>query len=155
MADEVSVRITLVRPPKDVDFCLQRGKDERIAKIQSDGNDITFEFKVAIKNNRPDGTPNFLGPFTQGPPAKRFFYINSGTYAGQAESLWGRRAKVHFAGITWAMIEKVMADPNLVLATSVLGTTKDGGPITARVKLLDKGWTVAKAGMTLRGIDLY
>ena len=146
--DEVPIRVTLVHPPAGIDFCLQRGKDERISKIRSDGHDITFEFKVRVKNNRPDGVPNFLGPFTQGPPASRFLYINSGIYAGQAESPWERRAKVHFAGITWPMVEKVMADPNLILAASVLGIAKDGGPIMASVKLLDKGWTVAETGKT-------
>ena len=148
MTNEVPVRVTLVRPPKDVDFCLQRGKNERAAKTRSDGHNITFEFKVTVKNNRPDGAPNFLGPFTQGPPAKRFFYINSGICAGQAESPWERRAKVHFAGITWPMIEKVMADPNLVLTASVLGAAEDGGPMTASVKLLDTGWSVAEVGKT-------
>ena len=55
---------------------------------------------------------NFLGPFTQGPPASRFVYVNSGTMAGENATPWTRRAKIPLAGITNAMVKKALAAPS-------------------------------------------
>ena len=70
METELRLRIILVAPPSGVDFGLQDGKGsdyQSIQKQQSKGDDLSFDCTVAVKDNRDDGLPNFLGPLTQGP----------------------------------------------------------------------------------------
>lgn len=95
-----------------------------------------------IANDRTAGPPNFRGKSVQGPPADRFIYINAGTYAGQANSCWSRRAKVSLAGITWELIEQVLSESNSVLEARIAATARDGGPAYATVRLLEGGWRV-------------
>jgi hypothetical protein len=144
MEREIPLRITLVHPPRDVVFCLQRGKEEIASPVRSAGDDLSFDLSLRVRDGRPDGLPNFLGAFAQGPPAGRFVYFNSGTSAGQADSCWTRRGKVPLSGITWPMIEEVLGTPDAVLEARVAGTAKDGGPACATVPLLESGWRVAK-----------
>lgn len=142
MPQELPLRITLVQVPAGVTFCLQRGKAELVAPTQIAGDQISFDFTVRIGQPQANGTPNFLGPFTQGPPAERFVYVNSGTSAGQATSIWTRRAKVKLVGITQTMIDGALATPGAVIAARIAGTAKDGGPACATVPLLEGGWKV-------------
>ena len=102
---------------------------------------MTFEFEVRV-GTRARGEPNFLGPFVQGPPAGRFVYINSGTLAGQADSIWTRRAKVPLTGITRALIERARVAGS-TLEAEIAGTGRDGGPACATVPLMSDGWRVA------------
>ena len=143
MERTLPLRITLVQPPRDVVFCLQRGKTEIVSPVRVTGDDLSFDFSVRL-GERPDGLPNFLGPFAQGPPAGRFVYVNSGTSAGQAGSCWTRRAKIPLSAITWPMIEEVLAAPDHILEARIAGTAKDGGPVCATVPLLDGGWKISK-----------
>jgi hypothetical protein len=144
MEREIPLRITLVHPPRDVVFCLQRGKKEIVSPVRASGDDLSFELSVRVRDGRADGLPNFLGPFTQGPPAGRFVYVNSGTSAGEAGSRWTRRAKVPLSGITWALIEEALAAPDAVLEARIAGMSRDGGPACATVPLLEGGWRVTK-----------
>jgi hypothetical protein len=144
MEREIPLRITLVHPPRDVVFCLQRGKTEIVSPVPATGDDLSFDFTLRVRDGRPDGLPNFLGPFAQGPPAGRFVYVNSGTSAGEAGSCWTRRAKVPLAGISWPMIEEMMAAPDTVLEARIAGTARDGGPACATVPLLEGEWRIAK-----------
>lgn len=137
MVLELRLRIILERPPAGVDFGLQQGKGANYRTIQtqrSQGDDLTFEGTVTAKGDRGDGPPNFLGPLTQGPPTGRFLYIDIGKSAGQAGSEWDRRLKVPLGGITWEMVERVEADPDLVLEARLPGTGRDGGPSCATVR---------------------
>jgi hypothetical protein len=145
MERELPLRIILVHPPRDVVFCLQRGKTEIVSPVRATGDDIAFDFSLRVRDGRPDGLPNFLGPFAQGPPAGRFVYVNSGTSAGAADSCWTRRAKVPLSGISWPMIEEAMATPGAVLEARIAGAARDGGPACATVPLLEGGWRIAKA----------
>jgi hypothetical protein len=144
MEHELPLHITLVHPPRDVVFCLQRGKGEIVSPVRATGGDLSFELSVRVRDGRADGLPNFLGPFTQGPPAGRFVYVNSGTSAGEAGSCWTRRAKVPLAAITWPLIEAALAAPDAVLEARIAGVARDGGPACATVPLLEGGWHVAK-----------
>jgi len=145
MEREIPLRITLVHPPRDVVFCLQRGKQEIVSPVRASGDDLSFELSVRVREGRADGLPNFLGPFTQGPPAGRFVYVNSGTSAGEVGSCWTRRAKVPLSGITWPLIEEALAAPDAVLEARIAGMSRDGGPACATVPLLEDGWRIAKA----------
>jgi len=143
MERNLQLRITLVQPPRGVVFCLQSGKMEIVSPVRSAGDDLSFDFSVRV-GQRPDGLPNFLGPFTQGPPAGRFVYINSGTCAGQVGSSWTRRAKIPLSGISWRLIEEALAAADGILEARIAGTGKDGGPACATVPLLGGGWKIAK-----------
>jgi hypothetical protein len=143
MQRELPLRITLVQPPRDVVFCLQSGKTEIVSPVRSTGDDLSFDLSVRV-GERPDGQPNLLGAFAQGPPAGRFVYVNSGTSAGQAGSRWTRRAKIHLSAITWPMIEETLTAPDNVLEARIAGTGKDGGPACATIPLLDGGWRIAQ-----------
>jgi len=143
----VTLRIILFAPPAGVDFGVQEGKGNDYTTIQkqrSKGGDLRFEFSVAVKDNREDGLPNFLGPLSQGPTTGRFIYIDVGQCAGQADSCWTRRIKIPLGSITWEMIKKASKDPTVVIEAWLPGTGKDGGPSCATVKPID-GWKCQKS----------
>ena len=147
MERELTLRIVLEKPPADVDFGLQKGRGtnyETIQKQRSKEKDLHFELTVGVKESRKDDLPTLLGPFAQGPPAQRFIYIGIGTYAGQRDSCWSRRLKIPLSGVTWEMVDKVLADPKSVLETRVPGTGKDGGPTCATVKPF-AGWKLVRS----------
>ena len=142
MERELKLRIILEKPPADVDFGLQKGRGneyEVIQKQRSTAKDLTFEFDVRVKDSPKEDQPTFLGPFVQGPPAERFVYIDIGTCAGQADSCWSRRLKIPLRGITWEIVDRMLADPKSILETRVPGTGRDGGPSCATVKPFE-GW---------------
>ena len=96
MNTELTLRIVVERPPKGVDFGLQKGRGSAYETVQtqrSTGKDLTFQFSVGVKGIA------LAGPFVQGPAGQRFVYIDIGTYAGQADSCWGRRLKIPLTGI--------------------------------------------------------
>lgn len=126
--DVISLRIILEQPPAGIDFGLQKGKGSAfdvVQKQRSKGGDLEFEFTVEAKPGK-DGSPNFLGPFVQGPVGERFVYINIGTYAGQTDTCWSRRLKIPLSGITWDMLRS-----GKVLVAHIPGTGKDGSPSCA------------------------
>lgn len=130
MERQLSLRIIVENPPTGVDFGLQsgRGADYETVQKQRSKKELRFEFSVSVKTGT-DAQPDFRGPFVQGPSGERFVYLDIGTYAGQADSIWSRRLKIPLQGITLAMI-----DSQTVLETRVPGTGKDGGPNCATVK---------------------
>jgi hypothetical protein len=101
---------------------------------------LVFDFPVRIAK-QASGLPNFLGPYTQGPPAARFVYVNSGTLAGQPDSCWTRRAKVPLTSITWTLIDEARTGDSL-LEIEINGTGRDGGPTCGSVRL-SSGWRVS------------
>jgi hypothetical protein len=143
MIRSLPLRIKLVKPPRDVAFCLQKGKVDLVPPSSVSDEHVSFDLNINIANDQTDGPPNFRGPFVQGPPAARFLYINSGTYAGQGDSCWSRRAKVPLTGIGWELIERALSRPESVLEASLAGTARDGGPLCATVPFLNGGWKVA------------
>jgi hypothetical protein len=141
---EVPLRITLAAPPPDVVFCLQRGRSDLVSAVRSTGEPLSFDFEVRARDDGDGGAPRFLGEFTQGPPATRFVYVNSGTYAGDAASCWSRRAKVPLAGITRVLLRRALAAPGSVIEARIEGTARDGGPACATCRPLGKGWSVVR-----------
>ena len=151
MERELTLRIVLEKPPAGVDFGLQKGRGsdyETIQKQRSKAKDLRFEFTIGLKASHKDGTPAFAGPLVQGPSNERFIYIDIGTCAGQTDSCWSRRLKIPLSGITWDIIERLLANSESVLETRVPGTGKDGGPTCATVKPFS-GWKLQRS--TQRG----
>jgi len=100
---------------------------------------LTGDIIQVVPDRKHDGRTNFLGPLTQGPVTGRFIYIDIGRLAGQRGCAWERRLKVPLSGITWEMIQQVLANRKLVLEVHLPGTAKDGGPSCATVHPLE-GW---------------
>jgi hypothetical protein len=134
---EIPLRITLYRVPPGVRFAVQKGKSDANGNAQllppsrSDATSLSFDFTVRVADAGQGAQQRFLGEFTQGPPKKRFVYVNSGRRAGQADTNWDRRAKIPLTTITTALIEKVLSTPNTVLGIEIEGTGRDGGPVCA------------------------
>ena len=134
---ELPLRITLHRAPPGVAFALQRGKSgmhgnvELVQPTRRDFDSLSFDFSVRVEQAKRGARPRFLGEFTQGPPEKRFVYVNSGRSAGQADTLWNRRAKIPLSTISGALIETALAKPDTILEIEIEGTIKDGGPVCA------------------------
>jgi hypothetical protein len=147
-AREIPLRITVLQPPDDVTFRVQRGKTnfadpDLLGPARSSSRETAFEFHVRIGPRVAGRPPNFLGEFVQGPPAARFVYLNSGKLAGQADSPWERRAKIPLTSITWKQVDAVLAGSGAVLEARVQGLGRDGGPICASVSLMGGGWQLA------------
>jgi hypothetical protein len=140
MSRELILRIIIEQPPTGVDFALQKGRGsayETVQKQRSEGKDLLFEFQPSIKEGVSDSMAALGGPFVQGPPKQRFIYVDIGTYAGQADSRWGRRLKVPLAGIPAKFLRT-----GGVLEARIPGTGRDGGPNCATVTDFD-GWASA------------
>jgi len=134
MGPELTLRIIVEQPPEGVDYALQMGRGSAydiVQKQRSDGSDLVFEFQPSIREGR------LGGPFVQGPPNKRFVYLDIGTCAGQVDTCWSRRLKVPLEGITAKMVAK-----GGIIETRVPGTGRDGGPSCASVRDFE-GWTPA------------
>ncbi len=133
-ASNLPLRITVKRPPRGVTFCVQGKPGEYLSQTRSTDADLVFDIEVRAAGE----PPRLLGAVVQGPPAGRFVYICSGTYAGESNACSGRRAKVPLVGITPALIAK--QKPGMRLAAEIQGTARDGGPACATVPLLGPGW---------------
>lgn len=143
MESDVPMRLVLVDPPAGVDFGIQHGRGaeyETLSVQQRTRGDLFFDFSMRVAQSR-DGSPNFQGPFAQGPTASRFVYVDVGTYAGQKNTQWSRRIKVPLQGITWALIKKATSKPGHRLSARIPGRGKDGSPSCATVQVLG-GWQV-------------
>ena len=138
--DTIRLRINVVDPPAGVNLRMQRGRAELVDPARSSAKRVTFEFEVRL-GTRAGGLPNFLGDFAQGPPDKRFVYINAGTLAGQPDSPWSRRAKIPLTGISTKLIAEARRTGG-VLTAEYEGTGRDGGPSCATVPLIGGAWHV-------------
>lgn len=134
----VRVRVIVIDPPKGLTYRLQRGRDELVAPVSTTAAGASFEFELRL-GTRAGGAPNFLGDFVQGPPDKRFVYINCGTYAGQAGAPWSGRAKVPLAGIGRRLLDEAVRTDG-VLTAEFEGTDRNGRPALATVRLIGDGW---------------
>lgn len=145
MGREIPIRIIVVDPPPGVTFAMQSGKDELLLPSKISAQALVFDISIRIAERKADGAPNVLGPYAQGQPDDRFLYVNSGTLAGQQDTGWTRRAKIKTAGITWPLVEQILAAPGAVLEARIDGKAKDGGPCCATVPLVNGGWKVGGA----------
>ena len=145
MKSELPIRLALIDPPGNIDNGIQcgRGSNYETRYIQQrKRGDVVFDFSITVSDNRKGGAPNFSGDFVQGTPARRFIYIDVGTYAGQKNTSWSRRMIVSLNGITWEQINRALK-PGRRLSATLPGTGKDGGPSCATVPIIG-GWKVIK-----------
>ena len=135
------LNIILESPPPSVEFGLQKGAGtiyETVQKQKSSDGDLYFECKVTVRPNK-QGVFDFYGPFVQGPVSERFLYIDIGTYAGDKNSVWGRRLKIPLYTFPQDLLKKLSKLASPMMETKVPGTGKDGTPNCATVKDF-QGW---------------
>jgi hypothetical protein len=138
MKHEVPIRIIVTAPPAGVAMKVQKGRDELLEPARATDSALVFEFSVFADLR---SAPNFLGPYVQGPKDARFIYVNSGTYAGQGDTCWSRRAKLSLMSVSKEEVETVLRSPGSRLETSINGVGRDGGPVCASVRGLE--WRIA------------
>ena len=137
------VRITLVDPPAGVTYGIQRGKGSQYSVELAQtpkGGDVTFDFAIDVA--KKNGAPHFRGPYIQGPPGRRFIYIDVGKYAGQERTPWARRMIIRLDAVTSSMIEQASKAGHRLTAR-IHGTGGDGGPNCATVTPIG-GWKVVR-----------
>ena len=133
---ELKLRIVVRHPPRGVTFAVQRGRAELLAPRTDSHDALVFDFSVRVGTTAAGARPRFLGPYTQGPVAARFVYVNAGRSAGQPESRWQRRAKIPLGSITDEQIEAAGRTSGGCIETEFNGTSADGGPTCATVKTI-------------------
>lgn len=143
-AADVQIILTLTAPLPGVVWAVQHGRDGLLPPFASTADAVSFAFTLQLGAAQPDGSFNFRGPFAQGTPAERFVYVNAGTYAGQADTLWARRAKIKLAGIPRQLVEAAAGDPGCAIEGRFNGTARDGGPVCASVPPLAIEWRWVK-----------
>ena len=135
MKQDIKFRIVVTDPLPGVAMQVQRGKEELLPPTKN-GTSLVFDFEISV--DLSSGKPNFLGKYAQGPKDARFVYVNSGKYAGQHPTPWGRRAKLSLMSITMEQIAKALKDSRI--ETVMPGVGRDGGPTCASVKGIE--WKV-------------
>ena len=145
MPSDLDLKIVVAGSPTDYAFCLQRGKGakaERLDYVEAADDDIAFELTVTLRQGKQPDMPDFGGPFVQGPPGARFFYLCVGRCSMIAEPHWIGRVKVPLSSITWPAARQAVGAGGR-LEARYAASRPDGRPVLASVKLLDDGWTVA------------
>ena len=143
----LSLRIELVDPPPGHAFCLQRGtasKSERLDYVESVGDAIAFDLSVTVRKAKSGPEPDFFGPFVQGAPEARFFYLCAGHVVEGDDPRWFGRVKVPLAGIDWATVQSAVAG-EAVLAARYEASRADGRAALATVGLMGAGWVAGGA----------
>lgn len=137
---ELALRIIVEQPLAGVALALQRGKDTLEPPAVTSPAFVVFDLAVQLGAPQRDGSPNFLGPYTQGPAATRFVYLCVGRRAGQRTSSWDGRIKVPLTGIAPAQVKTLLAASGKRLAVRFPGQSSNGSPTLATVRLPATAW---------------
>jgi hypothetical protein len=140
----LQIILLITAAPPGVRLAVQHGRDGLLPPYASTAELVSFAFTLTLGPTLPDGSFNFRGPFAQGTPADRFIYLNSGTYAGQPDTVWARRAKIKLAGIPRSLVETAAGDAHCAIEARIHGTARDGGPVCATVDPLSISWQLAR-----------
>lgn len=107
---------------------IQRG-DEVVEMVSADKSEATFiaEFRIGTK---ADGAPNFLGPYAQGTPQDRFFYLSWLVEKSPGHLQTFRRLKIRLGHLGWQEIRKSVKTESPLEVTLRLTDAK-GGPLCA------------------------
>lgn len=138
MKYQIPFRVIVDTPLSGVTTRVQKGRDELLGPSAVSDSALSFEFELSVDVDGND--LNFLEKFAQGPKDLRFVYVNSGTYAGQSDTVWARRAKLSLMSITKQQIQSAIDDHGSLIETTMPGVGRDGGPTCASVKSIE--WKV-------------
>ena len=127
----VTLRLSVVKPVSGVSYSLQDKESAPVDVRVATGRTMLFEIPVEAGKNGW----RFLGEYvrTEG-KTRRFVYIATGRQAGQAGTMWDRRAKIDLPEVTPAMASHAAAG-GLVLEAEMPGTDAKGAPTCATVKV--------------------
>ena len=116
---------------------IQRGK-EVIEQVSADRREVVFypEFRVGEK---PDGSPNFLGPYAQGRPADRFFYLSWGVVRDLGDFEMFRRLKIRLGHLDWTQVNRALESGDPIVVKLKL-TDDRGGPLCATPRASHITW---------------
>lgn len=110
---------------------IQFGK-EVIEDVVVDGADVLFRAPIRLKQ-LPDGSPDFAGPYVQGPRDERFVYLNWG-YRHLSAWTGVRRAKLQLRDLP----RELLSQPEVHVWVDM--TDAKGGPLCASVKSGNLRW---------------
>lgn len=118
---------------------LQRGR-EVIDRVPADRDQATFDLTFRV-GSKADGSPNFLGPFAQGPPTDRFFYLTWDVRTPAGTFHMFRRLKVRLGHLGWPEIRRsIETDTPLVVRLRM--TDRKGAPLCATPPPSHIAWDV-------------
>ncbi len=104
---------------------IQRGT-EVIEQIPADRHRVEFHPEFRIGKQR-DGSPNFLGPYAQGRPRDRFFYLSWGVKQSDRFDMF-RRLKIRLTHLEWPQVEQTL-ELNEPIVLRLKLTDDRGGPL--------------------------
>jgi hypothetical protein len=139
---DLALRIVVENPVPDVALALQRGQAAKATLLpptSRSADAVVFDLQVTVDGRLPDGRLRLLGPFVQGPPGGRFFYLTVGGRTGQGEAPWNGRMKIPLTDLDAPTIEALPEGARLT--ARVAGRSPKGGPALASVRLLPPGWS--------------
>jgi len=143
-ADELTIEVVCTDLPgirfaeyDPVYLGIQKAADV-VEAVPGDTKRVVFRPVFRI-GKQADGSPNFLGPFAQGTPQQRFFYLSWGVMHQDRRFEMFRRAKIHLSHLRWEQIQKAMSQGTPLRATLKL-TGKKGDPLCASVKSPNIEW---------------
>ena len=131
--DELTIEVTCTDLPgirfadyEPVYLGIQKGANV-IEAVPGDKKRVVFK-PVFRMSKQADGSPNFLGPFAQGTPQQRFFYLSWGVMHQHQRFEMFRRLKIHLSHIRWEDVQHAMTRGTALRVTLKL-TGKKGDPL--------------------------
>lgn len=135
MPAEIILRLTIADPVAGVRYSLQDPRSVPVEPRLAGDAPLSFDEPMKLSD---DG--RLTGPFVRREgPTRRFVYIGIGQGAGDCLTPISRRAKIDVHDIPADLLDK--ARSGAVLAVSLPGRAKDGGPACATVRPLSP-WSV-------------
>ncbi|WP_460676234.1 DUF5990 family protein [Hymenobacter coalescens] len=142
-------QLQVLSAPLGVTMALQHGTTTLLPPVAASSELLVFETELGVVQASEQHRFRLSGPCVHGRGDDRFLYLNAGTYAGQADSCWSRRAKVPLPVLTAALVEQALATPDNVFRARMWGCAGDGGPACASIRLLDAGWSLIPTAPTI------
>lgn len=143
-AGELTIEVVCIELPgirfanyEPVYLGIQEGADV-IEAVPGDSKRVVFKPVFRI-GKQADGSPNFLGPFAQGTPQQRFFYLSWGVMHHDLRFEMFRRAKIHLSHLRWDDIQKAIFQGTALKVTLKVTGTK-GDPVCGSVKGANIEW---------------
>jgi hypothetical protein len=141
---DLTIEIICTKPPgkkvgerQSVHLAIQKDTDLLDAK-PADQDPIVFKPVLRVEEHA-DGSPNFLGPFAQGPRSQRFIYLVwADMPRGQAAQRFSR-IKLQLNHLKWADVQKALTRKKPIKVTLSLTDAK-GQPVVATIRPNGAKW---------------
>ncbi|MEU0150429.1 DUF5990 family protein [Micromonospora fulviviridis] len=122
---------------RNVHVGMQR-KAEVVDRMPADAREAAWQFEVASRE--VDGLLDVGGPWVHGRPGARFLYLSWGSVTEDRFEMF-RRAKLLFGDIPGNLLRAGHKGAGVLVGRLRL-TDAEGGPVCARVRPPDIGWTL-------------